>query len=650
MLQHDELFADDMLFHIFQYVEDRSLIVVCRLVSKQWYGKVMEMPLNLDFSKSRLRPRVDHHSLLLEQEEEISETGSTMTKQQPSTELREAETISEATRIYSILSPPISNITCLNLSNNLLGQDQLNTLASCENLKNLKSLDLSANDFSRNSSSSSSSCSAIFSLVWSKFMSNLTSLNVNATTLEDEGIIAIAASPVMSNLRELYVQTNSLTRASVEAIGNSKTLTNLTILDLAYNKIQACDVECLTQSSNMKNLTLLDLSHNAVRLVGARCIASSKYLNNIRTLNLANAIDDEGVKVLITSHSMSNLTQLNLEGVYSPRITPKHPFPMFASSVFNSSLTHLSIQIRFVVPKAFMKDITVLHNLQYLKLSFSPIDIDGAKELAAHESSKRLKTLHLICCKISEEAGALLMQSPHLVNLTSLNLSGNQLDGTLLFNSSMYTTNHFEKLTSLDLSSNGIKSDGAVLMSQCSRLLRNVKELNLNYNTINDQGLSALASCKYLSNLTILKLSSNGIGDYGIASLCESEHLKHLTHLNLFANSQIYSEGAISIANSVNMKNLTCLRLNNCNIGSKGAVALASSELMQNLTGLHVSCNCISSTGALAIVSSKYLTKLQELDMQGNVFGGNTYEEIATRLSTFKYLTTVVIQRQRHFI
>ncbi|KAG2381528.1 hypothetical protein C9374_006517 [Naegleria lovaniensis] len=629
MLQHDELFADDMLFHIFQYVEDRSLIVVCRLVSKQWYGEVMEMPLNLDFSKSRLRPRVDHHSLLLEQEEEISETGSTMIKQQqqPSTELREAETISEATRIYSILSPPISNITCLNLSNNLLGHDQLNTLASCENLKNLKSLDLSANDFSRNSSSSSSSCSAIFSLVWT-----------------------IAASPVMSNLRELYVQTNSLTRASVEAIGNSKTLTNLTILDLAYNKIQACDVECLTQSSNMKNLTLLDLSHNAVRLVGARCIASSKYLNNIRTLNLANAIDDEGVKVLITSRSMSNLTQLNLEGVYSPRITPKHPFPMFASSVFNSSLTHLSIQIRFVVPKAFMKDITVLHNLQYLKLSFSPIDIDGAKELAAHESSKRIKTLHLICCKISEEAGALLMQSPHLVNLTSLNLSGNQLDGTLLFNLSMYTTIHFEKLTSLDLSSNGIKSDGAVLMSQCSRLLRNVKELNLNYNTINDQGLSALASSKYLSNLTILKLSSNGIGDYGVASLCESEYLKHLTHLNLFANSQIYSEGAISIANSVNMKNLTFIMLNNCNIGSKGAVALASSELMQNLTGLHVSCNCISSTGALAIVSSKYLTKLQELDMQGNVFGGNTYEEITTRLSTFKYLTTVVIQRQRHFI
>ncbi|KAG2382865.1 hypothetical protein C9374_004832 [Naegleria lovaniensis] len=589
--------ADDMIFQMYQFLTSRFIISVCRLVSKQWNLKAIEVSLTLDYSNLCLRPRLDE--LLLD------DGGTT------------AQTNSLIPHLF------IQNITCLNLSNNLLGPDHLNTLACCEYLNNLKSLDISENSIVENCESSSE---VIYLLVSSKFMSNLTCLNVGATKLKDDGALMIATSPYMSNLRELYLRANLMTNSGVEAIANSKILSNLTTLDLSGNHITPEGVLCLTQSSNMKNLTDLNLNGNKVSLEGVVYITSSKYLKNLRKLHLAYAsINDEAVEALCRSMSMCNLTELNLIGnskrfsmTLKPCITTKS-ITIISSSVFKNHLHNLSISI-------------------------DDIDMTSMKELT--ESSKHLRTLELIGCNIHEEAGTFIMQSSHLLNVTNLSLRYNQLDGTLFFNNYI-STNHFEKLTCIDLSFNSIKAEGAVLMSQCSRL-RNVKELDLSHNEIGDQGLSALASSQYLSKLTRLKLDHNRIGNHGVVALCKSEcPLKSLTHLDLSWNSQIYSEGGVSIANSANMKNLTFLHFHNCNIGTKGAQAIASSEFMQNLTELHVPYNCIATKGALAIASSQHLKKLRVLSMQGNVIGANAYEVTAEKLSTFKHLTTISIQRPR---
>ncbi len=116
--------------------------------------------------------------------------------------------------------------------------------------------------------------------------------------------------------------------------------------------------------------------------------------------------------------------------------------------------------------------------------------------------------------------------------------------------------------------------------------LRNLTTLDLCYNKLGPEGARALAASPHLRNLTTLDLWHNDLGAEGAQALAASPHLQHLTTLNLGLND-LGPEGARALAASPHLRNLTTLDL--CyynNIGPDGAQALARSPNLPNLTTL----------------------------------------------------------------
>jgi hypothetical protein len=68
----------------------------------------------------------------------------------------------------------------------------------------------------------------------------------------------------------------------------------------------------------------------------------------------------------------------------------------------------------------------------------------------------------------------------------------------------------------------------------------------LYHNGIGAEGAVALAASPHLVNLTYLRLRGNGIGTEGAVALAGSPHLVNLTSLDLSAN-EIGAEGAVAL-------------------------------------------------------------------------------------------------------
>jgi hypothetical protein len=120
------------------------------------------------------------------------------------------------------------------------------------------------------------------------------------------------------------------------------------------------------------------------------------------------------------------------------------------------------------------------------------------------------------------------------------------------------------------------------------------------------------------------------LGDEGAIALANSAHLDNLTSLDLGDNN-IGSEGAIALANSSNMGNLTLLYLEHNDIGSEGAIALANSPNMENLTSLDLwNCN-IGSDGAFALANSAHLGKLTQFNLKDNHIGDDAMAQLKQR-------------------
>ncbi|XP_015756490.1 PREDICTED: uncharacterized protein LOC107335955 [Acropora digitifera] len=132
-------------------------------------------------------------------------------------------------------------------------------------------------------------------------------------------------------------------------------------------------------------------------------------------------------------------------------------------------------------------------------------------------------------------------------------------------------------LTSLHLSGNRIKDEGAKSLSEALRVNTSVTSLDLNWNSITDEGANSLfealrikdeganslsEALRVNTSLTSLRLSGNQIKDEGAHSLSEALRVNtSLTSLGLNWNS-IADEGANSLSAALRVNtSLTCLDL-----------------------------------------------------------------------------------------
>jgi uncharacterized protein (TIGR02996 family) len=138
-------------------------------------------------------------------------------------------------------------------------------------------------------------------------------------------------------------------------------------------------------------------------------------------------------------------------------------------------------------------------------------------------------------------------------------------------------------------------------------------------------GLRAILLSPHLAKLARLDLSRQDAGTQ-VVSILEVASLPELTTLHLsfggfnFGGTGLGPAGAWVLAEALHFPRLETLSLSGCAIAD-GAVALAATRGLSNLTTLHLSSNGITDAGATALATSPYLSRLATLDLGGNQIG-----------------------------
>jgi uncharacterized protein (TIGR02996 family) len=129
-----------------------------------------------------------------------------------------------------------------------------------------------------------------------------------------------------------------------------------------------------------------------------------------------------------------------------------------------------------------------------------------------------------------------------------------------------------------------------------------------------------------LPDLTTLHLSfggfnlgGTGLGPAGTWALAEALHFPRLETLSLSGGA--IGDGAVALAATRGLSNLTTLNLSHNGITDAGATALATSPYLSRLATLDLGGNQIGAAGTAALVGSRHLPALRWLQLSSNPFG-----------------------------
>lgn len=134
------------------------------------------------------------------------------------------------------------------------------------------------------------------------------------------------------------------------------------------------------------------------------------------------------------------------------------------------------------------------------------------------------------------------------------------------------------------------------------------------------QSCQAIAACDKLTGLHTLDLNYNSIGDEGATALASSPHLSNLSHLDMWICG-IREEGARALAGARAGARPYWLNLGGNSIGEEGIRALSGSPMLENLRRFLVWGNQIGSTGLMHLVRTPYLKQIEELYLNENNLG-----------------------------
>jgi uncharacterized protein (TIGR02996 family) len=144
--------------------------------------------------------------------------------------------------------------------------------------------------------------------------------------------------------------------------------------------------------------------------------------------------------------------------------------------------------------------------------------------------------------------------------------------------------------------------------------------LHLTHCWLRDADVLGLRHFPGLTRLTALGLRNNEISSVAVAALVTSPHLARLASLDLGLNRRLGDAGALGLAGSPHLKNLTALNLAGCEITDAGAEALAAAPHLANLTDLDLSFNPISEVGLQALAESPHLKRLTRIGVSHTTY------------------------------
>ena len=296
-------------------------------------------------------------------------------------------------------------------------------------------------------------------------------------SLIDNNLTDISLLGSLTSLTSLALSYNNLT--DISPLGN---LTSLTSLNLDRNQLTS-----INALSSMKSLTLLRANSNQLNSDGISGLSS---LAELTSLGLGdNKLDN--VDALAQVGTLGKLESLLLSS------NQLEVLPLFNNL---ESLIHLSLNSNQLTS---VDGLSGLHNLTYLYLGGNELT-----DISALGGLSDLSTLNLHSNQLADDD---LIVFDNLKALQSLDLSENQLSGNdLLFLP--------KSLTSLNLSGNNISGSLSGL-----RDLANLTHLGLNNNELVNKDLDYLLG---FGALTSLSLNNNLLTD--ISSISTLANLKYL--------------------------------------------------------------------------------------------------------------------------
>jgi uncharacterized protein (TIGR02996 family) len=302
----------------------------------------------------------------------------------------------QAAEVRSLLSPRLSGLRRLDLSDNPLGPGGVQALTASAHLTGLRRLALRNVEMGEGGARAlSGHIDYPLEYAASVNLAGLVALDLRENMIYEEGVAELTHSPHLAGLTELSL--SPIWGKDSEALQESRYLRNLTTLRISGDFSEG--IPLLLHSPFVKRLRVLDLSDTGATERDAEEIADCRHLGELQHLNLGhNAIGDDGVRALASRARLPRLRWLDL----------------WANGITAAGVRALC-------------DSPLLEGVRELDLSFNDIDDDGAEALAACPHLPQLYGL-ILCDNAMTNTGALaLTGSPLMGQLEGLYLAGNPI-------------------------------------------------------------------------------------------------------------------------------------------------------------------------------------------------------------------------------
>lgn len=310
---------------------------------------------------------------------------------------------------------------------------------------------------------------------------------------------------------------------------------------------------------NIPSLKILNVHINFKNTYIQYLCNSFQYLNNIEQLSLRDTIIDNNMYLILANsfHYLNNLKKLDLSYTNVNDIVCTYLFEKLQTF---SKLEHLDIEGNKMSDSSFLEfsKYTFKH-LKYLNLSYD-IYISEQQVLAMSSNDlgkntfiyflqhmKKLKILKLGYINLSKNNIKRLstILTEHLSDLEELSIEGNHLNHSDTFQTLCNSLKYLNKLKTLNFNNCLIKNDYIPYITNSLVYLKNLENLFLTSNYINDNVkllIETLASIQN-SKLKQLFLDDNNITDSSMLSFYQYlPILKNLKDLRLDGNRIRYKK------------------------------------------------------------------------------------------------------------
>ena len=434
---------------------------------------------------------------------------------------------------------------------------------------------------------------------------NLQVLNLSYTNLEEAGFIEMLNEIDLFNLTKFDISGNSITTDAADNIAVLLSKNDeLEDLNLSCNNLQEPGIRNILDSINISNLSSLNISDN--HITGLKYIAdiltdATKLVEFDVSYNKLSAISMMYFLLQMTGIFV-NLVKLNLSGnIFSNEVAES----LADALQKNTVLIELSLNDNNLHVKEIREIFDKLKISSLMKFRINHNNItDQAADYIATFLSKNTK-------------------------LEELDLSHNNLlsAGAMKF----FKTN-LSKLTSFNISHNGITAsaaeDMAIFLSRNTKL----QQLDLNHNSLLSRGIMII--CKInLSKLTTISIGHNSITVEATDDI--ADFLSHNTKLQVLdlSCSDLQEAGCRIIFKKLqNVSTLTSLKVSNCNINAVDELStvMDNNMLLQEL-GLSYN-NLSKSDFSIILKKMKKISNLITLDVSHNMITDEASDELETVL------------------